>query len=152
MMIPTRHRRNCLLSGMAKGFLFIVVSSIFLASCQTPGLVLKNQIPLVKDKPYDGTQQTMDYQLTYHYSYRKGNPAGTIDFSGNLIPRRGLYTFTLRLHLLNSSGDVLATSVLYAPGSGHGAARTSIQKQIEVPPETTAIAFSHRAVEPPLYF
>ena len=152
MLISSRHRSNWLLSGKGNGFLFIVASSIVLTSCQTPGLILKNQMPLVKDKPYNGTQQTMDYQLTYRYSYYMGHPSGTIDFSGNLVPRKGLQTFILRLHLLNSSGDVLATSVLYAPGAGNGAARTSIKKKIEVPPDTTAIAFSHLAKEPPLDF
>jgi hypothetical protein len=125
---------------------------IILFGCQTPRLGLKYQEPLVKDKPYEGAQQDMDYQLTYRYIYHPGNPSGAIDFTGKLTPRRGLYTFILRLHLLNSSGDVLETHVLYAPGSGNGAAKTSIQQRIEVPPEATAIAFSDLALDPPRRF
>ena len=125
-----------------------------LNSCAAPTVALEHQTPLVKNQPHEGTQQSMDYQLSYRYVFSKGGSSetGQIEFTGKLTPRQGLVTLRLRLHLLDASGKVLATQVLYAPGSGQGAARSSINRTIEVPPDAVTLAFSHFAKDRPILF
>ena len=151
MMLP-RNKVHYRFSRQRKWIVLLMAFGILLFGCQTSRLGLEYQEPLVTDRPYEGAQHDMDYQLTYRYIYHPGHPTGAIDFTGNLTPRRGLYTFILRLHLLNSSGDVLATHLLYAPGTGNGAAKTSIKQRIEVPHDAAAIAFSDLALDPPRRF
>ena len=148
-----RHRKGREFSNRWRWLFWVPAWAFLIMACQTPGLVLENRLPLVKNKPYEGTQQSMDYQLAYRYTFREGTNSGpgTIDFSGKLVPRRGLDTFILRLHMLNAAGDVVATHVLYSPGAGNSAARSSISKQIEVPADTESIAFSHVARDQPIF-
>ena len=124
-----------------------------LNSCAAPTVALEHQTPLVKNQPYEGTQKSMDYQLTYRYIFSKGGVSepDRIEFTGKLTPRQGLVTLTLRLHLLDASGKVLATQVLYAPGAGQGAGRSSINRTIEVPMDAVTLAFSHFAKNKPIF-
>jgi hypothetical protein len=116
-----------------------------LVGCAAKTVPLEHQTPLVKNQPYEGTQQNMDYQLAYRYVFVKGGVAETdrIEFTGKLTPRRGLETLTIRIHLLDAAGKMLATQVLYAPGAGQGAGRSAINRNIEVPPGAVTLAFSH---------
>ena len=120
-----------------------------LFSCAIKTVPLEHQTPLVKNQPYEGTQHNMDYQLAYRYVFVKGGAAepDRIEFAGKLIPRRGLEALTIRLHLLDTAGKMLATQVLYAPGAGQGAGRSTIDRNIEVPPGAVTFAFSHFAQE-----
>lgn len=153
MTKAARHRKGCEVYNRWRWLILVPAWAFLLMACQTPGLVLENRLPLVKNRPYEGTQQSMDYQLTYRYSFSDGanSGQGTMDFTGKLVPRRGLDTFILRLHMLNAAGDVVATQVLYAPGAGNSAARSTISKQIDVPPDTESIAFSHVARDQPIF-
>lgn len=125
-----------------------------LNSCAAPRVALEHQTPLVRNQPYEGSQQSMDYQLTYRYVFSKGDASepDRIAFTGKLTPRRGLVTLTVRLHLLDASGKMLATRVLYAPGSGQGAGRSSINRTIQVPPDAVTLAFSHFAQDKPIFY
>jgi len=126
----------------------LMVSGLgMLSSCAGPTVALEQQAPLAKTQPYEGTQQNMDYQLAYRYVFSSGGSSGPdqIEFTGNLTPRRGLATLAIRLHLLDASGQVLATQVLYAPGANQGAGRSTINRKIEVPPGAVKIGFSHFA-------
>jgi hypothetical protein len=125
-----------------------------LNSCTAPKVALEHRTPLVKNQPYEGTQQSMDYQLAYRYIFSKGGASqpDQIEFTGKLTPRRGLDSLTVRLHLLDASGKVLATQVLYAPGAGQGAGRSTINRTIEVPPDAVTLAFSHSAKDKPILF
>ena len=126
----------------------LMVSGLgILSGCAGPAVKPEHQLPLVKNQPYEGTQQTMDYQLEYRYVFSSGGSSepDQIEFTGNLTPRRGFETFILRLHLLDASGNVLATHALYAPGSNQGAGRSTINRKIEVPPGAVMIGFSHFA-------
>lgn len=123
-----------------------------LNSCAAPTVALERQTPLVKNQPYEGTQQSMDYQLAYRYVFSKGGPSepDQIEFAGKLRPRRGLATRTLRLHVLDAAGKVLAAQVLYAPGSGHGAGRSSIHRAMDVPLHAVTLGFSHFVKDKPI--
>ena len=125
----------------------VVSGLVKLSGCAGPVVVPEQQSPLAKNQPYEGTQKNMDYQLTYRYVFSSGGTSGPdqIEFTGELIPRRGLETFALRLHLLDASGQVLATHALYAPGTRQGAGRSTINRKIEFPPGAVNIAFSHFA-------
>ena len=123
-------------------------------ACGLPDKDLEHQTPLVKNQPYEGAQQTMDYNLAYRYVFSKGSASepDRIEFTGKLTPRQGLETLTLRLHLLDAAGKVLATQVLYAPGGGQGAGRSTIDLKIDVPPGAVTLAFSHYAKDKPIIF
>ena len=131
------------------GLSLMLVGMGVLFSCAAKTVPLEHQTPLVKNQPYEGTQQNMDYQLAYRYVFVKGGLAGPdrIEFTGKLTPRRGLETLTIRLHLLDAAGKMLATQVLYAPGAGQGAGRSTINRNVEVPPGAVTLAFSHFAQE-----
>ncbi len=123
---------------------------LMLASCSTsPRIAPGQQMPLVKHQPHKGSHRTMDYQITFAYTFLEGHGGepDRIDFSGRLIPRRGLDTFILRLHFLDENGNVLGTQVLYAPGAGRGAGRPAISRMIEVPERAINMGFSHVARE-----
>jgi hypothetical protein len=135
-------RVSALTGGMAMIFM--------LFSCSTnPRLGPHQQMALVKHHPYEGSHRTMDYQIGFAYTFHegRGREPDRIEFSGRLVPRRGLDTFILRLHFLDESGHVLGTQVLYAPGAGRGAGRATISRVIEVPTGTVNIGFSHVARE-----
>ncbi len=120
-----------------------------LAACSTANVWTGPSRPLVTDQPYTGAHRTMDYQLAFSYVFQAGGggEADVIDFEGRLIPRQGLETFILRLILLDASGEILATRVLYAPGGRQGAARTTFQRRIEVPEGAVKLGFRHVARE-----
>jgi hypothetical protein len=129
--------------------LVFILVGLVVPACSTSNLILKNRVPLEKQHPYDGMLKNMDYQLSYRYVFHPGDPseADRIVFSGKIMPRRGLDTFRLRLHMLDGAGNVLVSHVLYAPGAGQGAARTTINRTLTVPAGTEAIAFSHFSQE-----
>ena len=131
------------------GLSLMLVGMGVLFSCAAKTVPLEHQTPLVKNQPYEGTQQNMDYRLAYRYVFAKDRAAGPdrIEFTGKLTPRRGLATLTIRLHLLDATGKILATQILYAPGAGQGAGRSTIDRNIEIPPGAVTLAFSHFAQE-----
>ena len=101
----------------------VMTGCVIMMSCRSPSFVADQQIPIVKNQPYVATQQSPDYQLQYRYVFQKGggSAADRLQFSGELTPRRGLGTLTVRLHFLDASGQILATEILYASGKGQGA-------------------------------
>jgi hypothetical protein len=107
--------------------------------------------PLGRDlrRTYEGSQGTLYYALTYAYVFHagsQGQPA-SIDFTGKLVPRRGLGTLIIRLHFRDADGNNLATHTLYAPGAWKGAGRATIQRQMQIPAGTEYFDFSHVARE-----
>jgi len=135
--------------GRLRQVLVFIIVGLVVPACSTSNLILENRVPLEKQHPYDGMLRNMDYQLTYRYVFHPGAPdeADRIVFTGKIVPRRGLDTFRLRLHLLDGAGNVLASHVLYAPGANQGAARTTINRTLTVPAGTEAVAFSHFSQE-----
>ena len=119
------------------------------ACSSTPTRTVGNPIPLVKAQTQTETHRTMDYQIEFTYTFRagKGNAPDSIQFDGRIIPRRGLTTFSLRLHFLDETGQIIGTSILYAPGARRGAGRPTISRSIEVPDGAVSLGFSHEARE-----
>jgi hypothetical protein len=145
----TQGKKNMTSPYRLIGLGFMLVGMGVLFSCAARTVPLEHQTPLVKNQPYEGTQQNMDYQLAYRYVFAKGGAAepDRIEFTGRLTPRRGLETLVIRLHLLDAAGKMLATQVLYAPGAGQGAGRSAIDRNIDAPSGAVALAFSHFAQE-----
>ena len=127
----------------------VVLTGMVVVACATPDVKPGQSVPLDRTGPYVGLQKSVDYQLTYRYVFHAGAQPLTdhIAFTGKLIPRRGLATFRLHLYILNDKGQKIATHLLYAPGTGQGAARTAIDRVIPIPPGAVAIAFSHFSQE-----
>ena len=152
------HPRQSPLLGVGVGsmlrmLVLVIVLALFgpfLAACSsTPAVRASNQMTLVKDGPYSGAHRTMDYRVEFTYTFQagKGAAADSMQFEGRVVPRRGLDTFLLRLHFLDGDGQVLGTTILYAPGARRGAGRPSISRTIDVPPGAAKIGFSHVARE-----
>jgi hypothetical protein len=98
---------------------------------------------------YEGSQRALYYALTYSYVFYDGaqGQPGRIEFTGQLVPRRGLGTLVIRLHFRDADGRNLATHTLYAPGAWKGAGRATIQRSLQVPPDAAYFDFSHVARE-----
>ncbi len=137
----------CTSASVAVGGIAIL---LMLTSCSThPRINPNQQMPLVKLQPYKSSHRTMDYHIAFAYTFHGGGGGGAdrIEFSGHLVPRRGLDTFVLRFHFLDESGHVLGTQILYAPGAGRGAGRATINRMMEVPTGAVNIGFSDVARE-----
>jgi hypothetical protein len=127
-----------------------IVIILVLDACSThPRIGPNQQMTLVKHQPFRGSHRTMDYQIVFSYTFVEGHGGepDRMEFSGRLVPRRGLDTFILRVHFLDESGYVLDTQILYAPGAGRGAGRATFSRVIEVPVGAVNIGFSHVARE-----
>ena len=120
-----------------------------LVCCSSPGPSVDSQTTLVRNRPGAETYRTMDFRLDFTYTFQAAadEASDSIQFNGQLVPRRGLYTLALRLHFLGDNGDILGTTVLYAPGAGRGAGRSAISREIDVPVGAVKIGFSHIARE-----
>ncbi len=126
-----------------------VLACMILACSSTPGRTVGNSMPLIKTQAQTESHRTVDYQIEYTYTFNagKGGAPDSIQFDGRVIPRRGLTTFTLRLHFLDEAGQVIGTRILYAPGARRGAGRPTISRTIEVPDGAVSLGFSHEARE-----
>ncbi len=123
--------------------------SVILASCSTPGRTVGETVPLNRTGHDTATHRTMDYRIEFSYAFQPGHgsTSDSIQFNARVIPRRGLNTFVLRLHFLDETGQIIGTSILYAPGARRGAGRPTISRLIEVPDGAARMGFSHEARE-----
>ncbi len=124
--------------------------ALMITACSsTPTRTVGNPIPLVRVQTQTETHRTMDYQIEFTYTFQagEGNAPDSIQFDGRIIPRRGLTTFSLRLHFMDEARQIIGTNILYAPGARRGAGRRTISRSIEVPDRAVSLGFSHEARE-----
>ena len=138
---------KCAMTALILGL--TILSSMILACSSTPGRTVGNRMPLVKAQTQTETHRTVDYQIEFTYTFYggEGDTPDSIQFDGRIIPRQGLTTFALRLHFLDEAGQIVGTSILYAPGARRGAGRPTISRSIEVPDGAVSLGFSHEARE-----
>ena len=127
--------------------IFVAVAVIL--GCGGATIRPEQRIALTADTPYESTVKTTDYSMDYQIVYKPAGSSGggTLQLTGKLVPRRGLDSMTIWINFLDAEGKTIGSKTLYSPGAGRGAARTSLEKTFEVPPETVSVAFTHNARE-----
>ena len=129
--------------------LLVLVGVALIVGCSGTTIRPEQRIALTADTPYEATAKTTDYSMDYQIVYKPAGSSGdgTLQFSGKLVPRRGLDSMTIWINFLDAEGKTVGSKTLYSPGAGRGAARTSLEKTFEVPPGTVSVAFTHNARE-----
>ena len=129
--------------------LTILVAVALVFGCSGATIRPEQRIALTADTPYESTVKTTDYSMDYQIVYKPAGSSGdgTLQFSGKLVPRRGLDSMTIWINFLDAEGKTIGSKTLYSPGAGRGAARTNLEKTFEVPPGTVSVAFTHNARE-----
>ena len=117
----------------------------FQSSCVGPGLMTvapERRIPLFKDTPQQGSWESSDVALEYQYVEQNG--AIQLSVTGNA--KRGYDQLTVWVNLVDAQGKILETKSIF--NSGYQTERSygkpqkgTIEKTLEMPPGTTAIAF-----------
>jgi hypothetical protein len=127
----------------------IFVAVALVLGCSGATIRPEQRIALTADTPYESTVKTTDYSMDYQIVYKPAGASGggTLQFSGKLVPRRGLDSMSIWINFLDAEGKIIGSKTLYSPGAGRGAARTSLEKTFEVPPGTVSMAFTHNARE-----
>jgi hypothetical protein len=126
----------------------VILSILWVAfqfSCVGPGQITvapERRIPLVKDTPQQGTWESNDVALQYQYVEQNG--AIQLSVSGNA--KRGYDQLNVWVLFVDAEGKILETKSIYS--SGYRSERSygkpqkgTIEKTLEIPPGTTAIAF-----------
>jgi hypothetical protein len=129
--------------------LLIFVAVAFVIGCSGATIKPEQRIPLTAGTLYEATVKTTDYSMDYQIVYKPAGSSdgGTLQFTGKLVPRRGLDSMSIWINFLDAEGKTIGSKTLYSPGAGRGAARTNLEKTFEVPPGTVSVAFTHSARE-----
>ena len=129
--------------------LLIAVAAIFVIGCSGATIREDQRIPLPAESPYESVVKTTDYSMEYQLVYQPADASGSgkLVLKGKLVPRRGLDSFSLWINFLDAEGKMIGSKSIYSPGAGRGAARSDLEKTVEVPPGTVSVAFSHNARE-----
>jgi hypothetical protein len=127
----------------------LVVLSIlwvaFQSGCVGPGQMTvppEKRIPLSKDSPQEGFWESYDVSLKYQFVEQ----SGVIQLSVTGKAKRGYDQLVLWVKLVDADGKVLETKSIYNSGfrSGYSSGKWpkgTIEKTLEIPSGTTAIAF-----------
>ena len=143
----TSHPPACHRSPVTGLMIFIAVAVVI--GCGGATIRPEQRIALTADTPYASTVKTTDYSMDYQIVYKPAGSSGegALQFTGKLVPRRGLDSMNIWINFLDAEGKTIGSKPLYSPGAGRGAARTSLEKSFEVPPGTVSVAFTHIARE-----
>jgi hypothetical protein len=117
----------------------------FQSGCVGPGQMTvppERRIPLVKDTPQEGSWESNDVALKYQYVEQIGGLQ--LNVAGRA--KRGYDQLVIWLKLVDAEGKVLETKTIYNSGFRSGSSRGkshkgTIEKTLEIPPGTIAIAF-----------
>ena len=125
------------------------VAAAVVIGCSGTTIREDRRIPLPTGSAYDSVVKTTDYTMEYQLVAQPAGStgSGTLSFTGRLVPRRGLDSLSIWINFLDAEGKTIGSKPLYAPGAGRGAARTSLEQTLEVPPGTVSVAFTHLARE-----
>jgi hypothetical protein len=129
-------------------FKFVILSILWVAfqsGCASPGLMTvapEKRIPLSKDAPQEGSWESNDVALNYQYVEQ----AGAIQLSFTGKAKRNYDQLLIWVKLVDAEGKVLETKNIYNSGLRSGLSRGkphkgTIEKTLEIPPGTSAIAF-----------
>ncbi len=138
-------KRKFLKSFRYKLLIFIILWVSFPSACVGPGKMTvpsEKSIPLVKDTPQEGSWESSDVVLKYQYVEQ----TGVIQLSVMGKAKRGYDQLVLWVKLVDPEGKVLETKSIYNSGyrsrySKGKAYKGTIEETLEIPLETTAIAF-----------
>jgi len=125
--------------------LLAILLAAFQSSCVSPGQMTvapERRIPLVKDTPQEGSWESIDLALKYQYVEQ----TGVIQLSVTGKAKRKYDQLLVWVELVDAEGKILETKTIYNSGFRSGLSRGkphkgTIEKTLEIPPETTAIAF-----------
>jgi hypothetical protein len=128
--------------------MFAILSILWVAfqfSCVGPGQMTvppERRIPLVKDTPQQGSWESSDVALQYQYVEQNG----AIQLSITGQAKRGYDQLVVWVNLVDAQGKILETKSIF--NSGYRTERSygkpqkgTIEKTLEIPPGTTAMAF-----------
>ena len=126
----------------------VILSVLWLAfqsGCVGPGQMTvppEKRIPLSKDSPQEGSWESYDVALRYQFVEQ----SGVIQLSVTGKAKRGYDQLVLWVKLVDADGKVLETKSIYNSGFRSSYSRGkwhkgTIEKTLEIPPGTTAIAF-----------
>jgi hypothetical protein len=126
----------------------VILSILWVAfqfSCVGPGQMTvppERRIPLVKDTPQQGSWESSDVALQYQYVEQNG----AIQLSITGQAKRGYDQLVVWVNLVDAQGKILETKSIF--NSGYRTERSygkpqkgTIEKTLEIPPGSTAIAF-----------
>jgi hypothetical protein len=138
-------KRKILKSSRHKLLIFIILSVVFQSGCVGPGQMTvppEKRIPLVKNTPQEGSWESYDVALKYKYVEQ----TGVIQLNVSGRAKRGYDQLVVWMKLVDEEGKVLETKNIYNSGYRAGSKRGkphkgTIEKTLEIPPGTTAIAF-----------
>ena len=128
--------------------MFVVLLILWVAfqsSCVSPSQMTvapERRIPLVKDTPQEGSWESIDVALKYQYVEQ----TGVIQLSVSGKAKRKYDQLLVWVELVDAEGKILETKSIYNSGFRSGLSRGkphkgTIEKTIEIPLGTTAIAF-----------
>ena len=117
----------------------------FQSGCVGPGQMTvppEKRIPLSKDSPQEGSWESFDVALKYQFVEQ----SGVIQLSVTGKAKRGYDQLLVWMKLVDADGKVLETKNIYNSGfrSSYSSGKWHkgmIEKTLEIPPGTTAIAF-----------
>lgn len=106
----------------------------------------QGRLALREGGPHRGSWKTQDLSVHYHYWREQGN----VELSGSVELAKSLrYNFTtlehlfLEVHLLDAEGRVLESKGVLTSEYRHMVRKLPFKRSLELPPGTTAIAFSY---------
>ena len=125
--------------------ILLILGVAFQSSCVSPSqrtVAPERRIPLVKDAPQEGSWESIDVALKYQYVEQ----TGVIQLSVTGKAKRKYDQLVVSVELVDAEGKILETKSIYNSGFRSKLSRgkphkAKIEKTLDIPPETTAIAF-----------
>jgi hypothetical protein len=136
-------------------YMVVILSIVwvsFQSSCVSPSqrtVAPERRIPLVKDTPQEGSWESIDVALRYHYVEQ----TGVIQLTVTGKAKRKYDQLVIWVELVDTEGKILETKNIYNSGFRSKLSRGrphkgTIEKTLDIPPETTAIAFQSLSKPP----
>jgi hypothetical protein len=146
----SKMKSNKLRTDAIKIFFFFFIILIFASqnSCSTTGSMTvapENRIPLIKDKPQQGTWESKYAVLEYEIV----KTAGTIGLIIDGRAKRKMDQIIVWVSFLDKEGRLLERETVFNSGFRTSRTRTrrmagTIERAFEVPPETNYLAFQSK--------
>ena len=140
-----RLKKIMLGSSKCMFLILLILWVAFQSGCVSPAQMTvapEKRIALVKDAPQEGSWESIDVALKYQYVEQ----TGVIQLSVSGKAKRKYDQLLVWVELVDAEGKILETKRIYNSGFRSKLSRGrphkgKIEKTLEIPPETTAIAF-----------